>query len=333
MEEVTLLLNSTDVNDSILLLGEFPYWKPTLAVSLVGDTLVFWVVIILYLLVLVALIKLKKERLRPVNIVHETLLGSAIVEDMLRLIIDILYLPSVFRNCFCPVVIGTIYFVVLLGFNVYRIFGFASLGVLQFLVVSGKKKLVNLKVAFGAIGLCIGISLIFIAIAVRWIHISDEKLFCYESYCPGYRSESGFGEIIVIFVLVILVCFLPSLVIVIVTSTWSCAVFKKYYIGGDDQLNRRILSLPVVMPLVILASTVIESVVILLATEIFLVLSLGIYFPYWIAVAQAQIGTIFRIISRPVYPFVLIYTHSHVREAVKSLLKRFKGRANQIVPV
>ena len=331
MEGVTLLLNSSDVNDSML--GEFPYWKPTLAVSLIGATLQVWVIVILHLLVLVALTKSKKERLRPLNVVHESLLVSAIVEDILRMILDFVYLPSLFRNCFCPVVIGTLYFVVLLYFNVYRTFGFASLSVLQFLVVNGKKKLVNLKVAFGAIGLCIGISLIFIATAVRWIHISDERIFCYDNYCPGYRSESEFGETLVIFVMVTLLSFLPSLVIVIVTSTWSCAVFKKYFIGGDDQLNRRILTLPVVMPLVILASTVIEGVVSLLATEIFLALSLGIYFPYWITVAQAQISTFFRFITRSVYPFVLIYTHSHVRDAVKSLLKRFKGRANQIVPV
>ena len=89
------------------------------------------------------------------------------------------------------------------------------------------------------------------------------NLFCSESACPGARPESGSGFGVfatILFSFIIVSSFIPSLVILFITSTLSCAVFKHYYTGGDDQLNRRILSLPIVMPLVIIASTVLEGV-------------------------------------------------------------------------
>ena len=244
MEGTSVLLNTSVNNDS---LGEFPYWKTTLAISLFGGTSSVCVLIILHLLVLVALVKTKKDRLRPLNLIHASLLVSSILEDILRIVLNIIYSPSIFRNCICSAVVGTIIISETEFFSVYRPVAFASLGVLQFLVVSGKKKLVNLKVAFGVIGISTGISLIFVASTVRLFYESNERPYCFESYCPESRPESGFGDLAQSSLLVILGSFLPSLAIVFVMSTWSCAVFKKYYIGGDDQLNRRILSLPVVM--------------------------------------------------------------------------------------
>ena len=63
----------------------------------------------------------------------------------------------------------------------------------------------------------------------------------------------------VIFFSLSLVAILPSLVVGITTSTWSCAAFKTYYAGRNDQLNYRMLSLPFLMPLVIIASSVFEG--------------------------------------------------------------------------
>ena len=67
---------------------------------------------------------------------------------------------------------------------------------------------------------------------------------------------------------------------------WSCAVFKKYYTGGDDQVNRRMLSLPFIMPLVILLSNSLETVIVMLVGKFLVSFSLGEYFPYWIIFAH-----------------------------------------------
>ncbi len=80
----------------------------------------------------------------------------------------------------------------------------------------------------------------------------------------------------------------PSLVAVTVTSLWSCIVFRKYHTGGDDQLNRRMLALPFIMPLTILASSVLEIALVMLAGWFLLSLSLGEYFPHWSVFAHMQ---------------------------------------------
>ena len=125
---------------------------------------------------------------------------------------------------------------------------------LQFAVVLGKKKHVNLKVACGVIVLCVGIGLIAVTSSVEKVYKSEEKVICYDSYCPDSRPETGAaGDLVKIVVPILFISYVPSLIVVIITSTWSCVIFKKYYTGGDNQLNRRMLSLPFIMPLVILA--------------------------------------------------------------------------------
>ena len=78
-------------------------------------------------------------------------------------------------------------------FIVYRQFMFACLGVLQLLVVLGKKKFLKVIVACGVIAICIGASLIMPASFLRSVYESDEKPICNTCYCPGYRSESSFS--------------------------------------------------------------------------------------------------------------------------------------------
>ena len=111
-------------------------------------------------------------------------------------------------------------------------------------------------------------------------------------------------------------------------STWSCIVFKKYYTGRDDQLNRRMLSLPFIMPLVIIASSVLEALLSLLVTRVMFTLSVGDLLPYWIIFADSVLLIGLQFFIRLVYPSVLLYTHTHLRQA---LLNRFK-RHNRVNP-
>ena len=324
--------NSPNADNSSL--GEFPYWRITLPITLVSSTLMSCCVIFLHVLLIVVFLKTKKEHFKPLNLVHISLLVSVILEEIFRVILDVLYLPSIHRHCVCPVLVGTIYALEVTFFTAQRPFTFASLGVLQFLLVVRKKKLVNVKSACGSIVFCTGIGLLFISLTARTFHQSDERIFCYENHCPGARPESdGLGDIITIFLALVVSSFIPSLVVLFITSTWSCAVFKHYYTGGDDQLNRRILSLPIVMPLALIASTLLEAAVALLSTEILLMLSLGDYLPYWIGFSQSLLNVLFRILSRSTYPVVLIYTHSHVREAAKKLLKQVSLKVTFVTQV
>ena len=327
MEEIFPVINSSN---NINQLVEFPYWQPILAVILSTSTISLCGIILFHILVLVALLRTKKKSFKPLDVIHLSLLVSSVLEDVLRIVLDILYSPPVFRYCVCPSVLGTIIGVVTTFFTVYRPVAFATLAVFQFFVISGKKKIINVKAACGMIVLSVGISLIYVASTIRLFHESEERIFCYESYCPNSRSESAFSDLVMIFIIVTLGSFLPSLAVVFIMSAWSCLVFKKYYTGGDDQLNRRMLSLPVVMPLALIGSSILEGIVILTIAEVFFVLPLGVYFPYWLLTTQSVVLISSKFFTRLTYPFVLIYTHTHIREAFKQML-HLRGN-NHVAP-
>ena len=328
MENVSLLLNSSDVNGSNIL-REFPYWQPTLAVTLFFYcTVPPCTLLFLYVPLVLILLRMKKENFEPLNLIHVSLLSATILEDTLRVCLFPIYLPSVFRYCVCSDIVGTILGAVYVFFLIYRPLCFASLSVLQLFVILGKKKFVNLKIACSMIALCIGVSLVSVASITRVQYESIEKPVCYDSYCPNSRSKTFFGDSVKIFLFTIIVSFLPSLAVMIVCSTWSCAVFKTNYTGGDDRLNRRILSLPFIMPLVIIASAVLEGVLVLSVGAITSMLSLGDLTPYWTAFTNSMLLIFLRFFIRLVYPLVLVYTHAPLRQAIKRLLARLKNRSN-----
>ena len=143
-----------------------------------------------------------------------------------------------------------------------------------------------------------------------------------------WKPPKTFSAYATVLIVIIFSLFLPSLAVTILTSTWSCARFKKYYTGGDDQMNRRMLSLPVIMPLTIMATSMTEAIMIALVTNFLFILPLGDYLPYWILFTYRQIITFFKVIVRVIYPLVLIYTHSDVRQIHKSL---FKCSTNRVI--
>ena len=179
--------------------------------------------------------------------------------------------------------------------------------------------------------LCIGVSLIPVASVARLLYESNEKAVCYDSYCPNSRSKTLLGDGVKIFLFTIIASILPSLAIVIVASTWSCAIFKRYYTGGDDQLNCRMLSLPFIMPLAVIASALLEAVLTVSVETVISMLSLGDLMPYWILFTNSMLLTFLRFFIRLVYPLVLVYTHTPLRQAIKRLLDQLKNR-NSVTP-
>ena len=241
------------------------------------------------------------------------------------------YLPSVHRYCICSDVIGTTFAGLLVFFTIYRPVMFACLGALQLFVILGKKQFLKIKVACGMIAACIGASFVISVLALSTVYKSNEKPICNNCFCPGYRPESSFGVTAWLSVITTVLSLLPSLVTVAVTSLWSCTVFKQYYTGGDDQLNRRMLSLPFIMPLTILASSILEVGLVMFAGRFLLSLSLGEYFPHWSVAVHLQIGALSRLLTRLIYPLLLTCTHTSLYRSVKHLLKQLKT-SNQVRP-
>ena len=329
MEDTSLLLTN---NDSI---EEFPYWRATAAIDLSGYLFVTCIVIfILNLPLLVAFFKINKKHLTAINALHISLLIASIIEDILRATARCWYIPDVYRYCFCAKGGYVMTVVVLLYFIFFRCSMFACLSMIQFLIVFGKKKWATVKVSFGLLLLSIGIGSLAIAASIQGIIGSRERVSCFNAHCPGHRLESGISNLIAVVFGFTLGAYLPSTAVVIVMSTWSCAIFKKYYTGGNDDLNRRMLSLPFIMPLANLTSTVLEVLCMEIISAILLNLHLGIYFTRWILFIQSLALILLRFINRLAYPLVLLYTHVELRRSVNSLLKQlFKpGGNNSMAP-
>ena len=179
--------------------------------------------------------------------------------------------------------------------------------------------------------LCIGISFICLASIARPLYLSDRRLICHTSFCPKSGPETVLINPAVALLFVSLVILVPSLAIVVITSIWSCAVFKSYYTGGDDQLNRRMLSLPFIMPLAIIASSLLEALLGGPVARVISMLSLGDFFPYWIVFTNSVLFSVVRFLIRLPYPFILLYTHTRLRQAAKGLLDRLRNR-NRVNP-
>ena len=336
MENIFLFydINSSDVNsDNSSLLGEFPYWQPALAFSLFCNIAVpFGTVSVLYLPLLLVLFRLlKNEQLKVFNLIHVSLLIAAILDDILRTCLYCIYLPSALRYCICSNFINAMLYVEYIFFLIYRPLAFACLSVLQCLVIIGKRKLANIKVACGMIALCIGISFVSIVSIVRLFYEMDITIICYASTCPRSGLEIFRVRPLVIFFFLSVVATFASLAIVIVTSIWSCAIFRTYYAGGDDQLNHKMLSLPFIMPLVIISTPLLEGVLRVPVAHFLSTLSLDDLLPYWIAFSTSILSSVLRVLIRLPYPLILLYTHTRLRQAVKGLLNQLRNRS-QVTP-
>ena len=326
MDNVSVPLNGSSTSGNQI--GEFPFWQPALAVTLFSYVFVLGVIVLtLYLPLLVALLKKKEERQKPLNLIHTSSLISVILQNILHVLVHTLYLPSIFRNCECSPVIGVVFLTVRLVFSIYRPVVFASLGVLQLLVILGKKKFVTFKTTYGLVTVSIMVSLVFAVEGIILSLGSDERLIC--DNCPDRKLQPG-GTIHTILLSYAVGSLLPSLIVVIIASTWSCATFKKYYTGGDDQLSRRILSLPIVMPLTIVASTLLEVIAVILFEEVAVFLPLGNYSMYWIMFSQLELVLLFLVATEVTYPLMLICTHPYLNRSFKELTQRFKS--NRVAP-
>ena len=111
---------------------------------------------------------------------------------------------------------------------------------------------------------------------------------------------------------------IPSIITVFVTATWSFVIFKKSYTGGDDQLNKRILSIPIIMPTVIITTNLFAGFLIrALISEIFLRLPFGAFHHYWVVFIQIEFTFFLNAFSGFFYPVLLLYLLLPLRQALR----------------
>ena len=112
----------------------------------------------------------------------------------------------------------------------------------------------------------------------------------------------------------------PCICIIIVSSIWSYVIFKKAYIGGDNELNRRMLSLPILVLLPIQLSSFLSTLFRISLFEIF-DRNIMEYSANWLIFA-VQMSSIQINNGGPLYPLVLAYFNPQLRAAWKQMLKK-----------
>ena len=300
-------------------LPQFPFWQSTLAVWTITIILIQPAVIATDLTLLVTMLKSKKLR-HPLNFIHMCILVSQIGSRLLSFIGYLAYIPPGWKDCNCSVFGSSLIHSLYILVTVYEPIAFAFLSCLQLLQVKGKKKLTMAAV----ISICISIAysaifpIEFIAFQAK--QNFQDLLLCSQVCLPDQQEQilAVSSAFIPVFLSYIPLAWIPSLITVIITATWSCMIFKKSYTGGNDQLNKRILSIPLVMPFVIIATNLFAGFIIrALTSEIFLRLPFGAFRRYWVGFIQLEFTFILDAFSGFFYPILLLYLMPPLRQALR----------------
>ena len=298
--------------------GEFPYWQPVMALRII--VVVFLVIpLTLFLSGSVILTFMVTKALhRPVNLVHVSLLTELLLVKFAVQILGLFVFPDAVRYCICLEIINDFY-VPFTAFNIAFVsVMFTCLSVVQFLIVKGQKKLVIWKVVGVLVAGSTIYSLLWAFASYLSYKLQGTMLLC-TSLCTGVPG-STFSIYTFMLVGLIAAVLVPCLLVTFSTLLWSCVIFKKTYIGGSGQLNRRIVSLPAIMPLV----TVFTSVLYFILRELIqMVLRRFVtrYYPNWVIVGGELVGYFLEGASGFIYPIILLYIHPQLQSAWKSMLK------------
>lgn len=267
---------------------------------------------------------------KPLGILRASLFTEILLNKLSLSIILCAYYPSALRHCFCSPVLSTIFFSSRVLISNFRSIMFAILSLCQLLIIIGKKKYVNHKTICGFVAFAVGVGMLYATESAVLTNLNDEQLGCTD-FCPGQnvRATFNFPANNIVLISYVTVVWLPSFVILIISTTWSCTVFKKRYTGGNDELNRRLLSMPVVLPVVFILTTLLT--VIMRRFVLIIIQSYEVrYIHYWLFVSGAMISLLDEILDGTIFQLVLTYLNPHLFKTWKGLFYRNR---NQVYPL
>ena len=300
---------------------EFPYWKIAMAERIICVFFILFPIAIFFnFSVLLTFLKTSSLR-RPLNMMHIALMVELFLVKYTDIFLGLGTFPDGVRFCICRELNNEVY----LAFNAFNIVFvsvlLACVSVIQFLIVKGKRKLVNWKVVFALVA---GSTLYSVTLAVVSFfgnRIQGTPLLC-ASLCtenPGSQF-TNFSFALIGIVGAVLV---PCLVVIFFTLLWTCLIFKENYIGNDDQLNQRIVSITAIMPLVTIFTSVFFFLLQQLVANILRQFVTSFY-PNWVLAFAEFLGNLLEGVSGFIYPIVLLYVHPTLRAAWITMLKRVR---------
>ena len=206
--------------------------------------------------IVVTILKTKSLRV-PLNIFHQSLLFLNCLITVPDVITSSIFIPVLMRYCECDQLTSSIFLIINLLYAVYLPLNLAFLGVFQLLIITGKRRCVTFKSTVAAIIACTAIT-VLLTIKANIITNEAQNFFLGGNVCPRNMTKTKFNGLLISFVIYVVICFIPSVLSIVLTTTWSCVVFKNSYTGDDDGLKRRMLSLPLVYPIAIILPLVVS---------------------------------------------------------------------------
>ena len=309
---------SEEINGTFL--PQFPFSRGILSLWIIVSIFNNLSVVAIHLALLVAMLKTKRLR-RPINFIHMSILASQIVSRLIYLLGFFVYVPPAWTNCQCSIFTSYSLRTIRVVVSVYEPVAFAFLSLMQLFIIKGKRILG--KIAAASICFSLAYGAVF---AIEYIVLEEKDTSEIVEICsdtctrpndqpPNLLLKYSF---VAIFLSFLLLAWIPSLIIVAITATWSCLIFKKSYTGGDDQLNKRILSIPFIMPAVVIGTNFVSIILVrALVDRILLLFSIGNFQVYWSTFLRSVTTSIIRAFIGFFYAILLLYLMPPLRQALR----------------
>ena len=267
---------------------------------------------------------------KPLGILHASLLVEILLNKVLLSIVFCIYYPPALRHCNCSPTLSAIYQSFRPLILCFRSIVYASIALCQLLIITDKKKYVNHKTTCGCVAFAVGVGAIFATESAVLTNLNDERLGCTD-FCPGQNvgASFSFSARVIVMISYVVLTWLPSVVILLISTIWSCVIFKKRYTGGNDQLNRRLISLPVVLPAIFILTTLFT--VLLRRLVLVIVQFYDVKFvQYWLFLSGATITLLDETLDGIIYQVILTYLNPHLFKIWKSLF--YRNYSSQVHP-
>ena len=248
--------------NATVLFEQSPYTEATITVILISAIFPLAVPTLLFNISLLIAFYKSGQLYKPLGILQISLITEVLINKLFISIIISLYIPPALRHCSCSPLVSTIFSSYQLFSLTFRPVMYAILAIFQLLIIKGRKKIVKFKSAFVSIGIAIVVGLLFAIEIGILTNLNGELQGCTDFNCPGQRETSlVISATCTSSISYIIIVWIPSFMILVFATSWSCTVFRKFYTGGDDQLSRRQLSMPVILPAVLALSTIVNYAV------------------------------------------------------------------------
>ena len=326
------VLNDSAVNTSVnaSTLGEFPHWRIALSYLLVSELFIYSPVALFVNSSLLLTILKTKSLHEPLNLIHLSLLSLNFSIIIPHATATCIYVPPVIRFCNCSLSVSYAYLIIELLYVAFQPLNYACLGVFQLLIIKQMKRLVSYVSVTASISVCFTASILLVSEGLALVNLAGQTYAC-QGLCPQTISQR-FSGLAFTFISYALVSMLPSTIIVMVCTTWSCVIFKKAYIGDNNELTRRIVSLPIILPIALVLPYILSNTLIFFIERFLSAVPFSIY---WSLFNRLLIFQCYEFISGIAYPFILVLLNPKIGRHWKELVFRkrcWKQRNNRVDP-